>query len=98
MRCARSPTRTGVPVIYKSSYDKANRTSASAARGIGMDAGLTILSDVREATGLPVLTDVHAPIIARRRRRRWTFCRSRPSCAARPTCCWPPAKPAARSM
>jgi 2-dehydro-3-deoxyphosphooctonate aldolase (KDO 8-P synthase) len=51
--------RTGVPIIYKSSYDKANRTSASAARGIGMAAGLAILSDVREATGLPVLTDVH---------------------------------------
>jgi 2-dehydro-3-deoxyphosphooctonate aldolase (KDO 8-P synthase) len=51
--------RTGVPIIYKSSYDKANRTSASAARGIGMDAGLAILSDVREATGMPVLTDVH---------------------------------------
>ena len=51
--------RTGVPVIYKSSYDKANRTSAAAARGIGMAAGLQILSDVREATGLPVLTDVH---------------------------------------
>jgi 2-dehydro-3-deoxyphosphooctonate aldolase (KDO 8-P synthase) len=54
-------TRSGVPVIYKSSYDKANRTSAAAARGIGMEAGLTILNDVREATGLPVLTDVHAP-------------------------------------
>jgi 2-dehydro-3-deoxyphosphooctonate aldolase (KDO 8-P synthase) len=54
-------SRTGVPIIYKSSYDKANRTSASAARGIGMEAGLGILSDVREATGLPVLTDVHAP-------------------------------------
>ncbi|MGD0102429.1 MAG: 3-deoxy-8-phosphooctulonate synthase [Rhodopila sp.] len=51
--------RTGVRIIYKSSYDKANRTSASAARGIGMAAGLAILSDVREATGLPVLTDVH---------------------------------------
>ena len=51
--------RTGVPIIYKSSYDKANRTSASAERGIGMAAGLQILSDVREATGLPVLTDVH---------------------------------------
>jgi 2-dehydro-3-deoxyphosphooctonate aldolase (KDO 8-P synthase) len=51
--------RTGVPIIYKSSYDKANRTSATAARGIGMEAGLTILSDVRSATGLPVLTDVH---------------------------------------
>jgi 2-dehydro-3-deoxyphosphooctonate aldolase (KDO 8-P synthase) len=51
--------RTGVPIIYKSSYDKANRTSASAARGVGMAAGLAILSDVREATGMPVLTDVH---------------------------------------
>jgi 2-dehydro-3-deoxyphosphooctonate aldolase (KDO 8-P synthase) len=53
--------RTGVPVIYKSSYDKANRTSGSAARGIGMDLGLDILNEVRAATGLPVLTDVHAP-------------------------------------
>jgi 2-dehydro-3-deoxyphosphooctonate aldolase (KDO 8-P synthase) len=51
--------RTDVPTIYKSSYDKANRTSASAARGVGMDAGLAILDDVRKATGLPVLTDVH---------------------------------------
>ncbi|MBW4092232.1 MAG: 3-deoxy-8-phosphooctulonate synthase [Proteobacteria bacterium] len=52
---------TGVPVIYKSSYDKANRTSATAARGIGMTEGLAILADVRAATGLPVLTDVHLP-------------------------------------
>jgi 2-dehydro-3-deoxyphosphooctonate aldolase (KDO 8-P synthase) len=51
--------RTGVATIYKSSYDKANRTSASAARGIGLAEGLAILSDVREATSLPVLTDVH---------------------------------------
>jgi len=49
----------GVPLIYKSSFDKANRTSASAARGVGMAAGLGILADVRQATGLPVLTDVH---------------------------------------
>ena len=51
----------GVPVIYKSSFDKANRTSVSAARGIGMGDGLAVLADVREATGLPTLTDVHAP-------------------------------------
>ena len=51
----------GVPVIYKSSFDKANRTSAAAARGIGMDEGLAILAEVRARTGLPVLTDVHAP-------------------------------------
>ncbi len=52
---------TGVPVIYKSSYDKANRTSAAAARGIGIAEGLAILAEVRERTGLPVLTDVHSP-------------------------------------
>jgi 2-dehydro-3-deoxyphosphooctonate aldolase (KDO 8-P synthase) len=51
---------SGVAVIFKSSYDKANRTSAGAARGIGMAAGLAILAEVRERTGLPVLTDVHA--------------------------------------
>src|SRR6201994_1938019 len=50
-----------VPLIYKSSFDKANRTSIAAQRGIGIGEGLGILADVREATGLPVLTDVHAP-------------------------------------
>jgi len=52
---------SGVPVIYKSSYDKANRTSATAARGVGMVDGLAILAEVRERTGLPTLTDVHGP-------------------------------------
>jgi 2-dehydro-3-deoxyphosphooctonate aldolase (KDO 8-P synthase) len=52
---------TGVPLIYKSSYDKANRTSVATQRGVGIGEGLAILADVREATGLPVLTDVHAP-------------------------------------
>jgi 2-dehydro-3-deoxyphosphooctonate aldolase (KDO 8-P synthase) len=51
----------GVRVIYKSSFDKANRTSAGAARGVGMARGLEILALVRERTGLPVLTDVHEP-------------------------------------
>jgi 2-dehydro-3-deoxyphosphooctonate aldolase (KDO 8-P synthase) len=50
---------TGVALIYKSSFDKANRTSAAAARGVGMADGLAILAEVRAATGLPVLTDVH---------------------------------------
>ncbi|MEN9499421.1 MAG: hypothetical protein RIS83_1240, partial [Pseudomonadota bacterium] len=44
----------GVPLIYKSSFDKANRTSVSAARGIGMAEGLAILAEVRAVTGLPV--------------------------------------------
>jgi len=53
--------KLGIGLIYKSSFDKANRSSANTARGIGMELGLQILSDVREATGLPVLTDVHEP-------------------------------------
>ncbi|MGC1408489.1 MAG: 3-deoxy-8-phosphooctulonate synthase [Acetobacteraceae bacterium] len=52
---------TGVPIIYKSSFDKANRTSVAAARGIGIGEGPAILAEVREATGLPTLTDVHSP-------------------------------------
>ncbi len=51
---------TGVPLIYKSSFDKANRTSAGAPRGVGLAEGLAILAEVRERTGLPTLTDVHA--------------------------------------
>ncbi len=47
--------------IYKSSFDKANRTSLGAARGAGLEEGLRILEDVREAFGCPVLTDVHQP-------------------------------------
>jgi 2-dehydro-3-deoxyphosphooctonate aldolase (KDO 8-P synthase) len=50
----------GVSLIYKSSYDKANRTSANATRGVGMAEGLEILAAVREQFGRPVLTDVHA--------------------------------------
>jgi len=53
--------RAGIGLIYKSSFDKANRTSASAARGVGMDKGLAILAAVREKFALPVLTDVHGP-------------------------------------
>ena len=50
----------GVPFIYKSSYDKANRSSSKSFRGLGMDAGLEILAEVRKQIGVPVLTDVHA--------------------------------------
>ncbi len=52
---------TSVRLIYKSSFDKANRTSATSQRGVGISQGLAILAEVREQTGLPVLTDVHAP-------------------------------------
>ncbi len=49
----------GIGFVYKSSYDKANRTSAASPRGVGMDEGLPILAEVRERYGCPVLTDVH---------------------------------------
>jgi 2-dehydro-3-deoxyphosphooctonate aldolase (KDO 8-P synthase) len=51
----------GCGLIFKSSYDKANRTSLSAKRGLGRDEGLSILAEVRARVGCPVLTDVHLP-------------------------------------
>ena len=48
-----------IPFIYKSSYDKANRSSGKSFRGMGMEKGLEILAEVRERVGVPVLTDVH---------------------------------------
>jgi 3-deoxy-8-phosphooctulonate synthase len=53
--------RLNLPLIFKSSFDKANRTSGSSFRGLGMDEGLRILEKVRAETGLPVITDVHEP-------------------------------------
>jgi 2-dehydro-3-deoxyphosphooctonate aldolase (KDO 8-P synthase) len=49
----------GIPLIYKGSFDKANRSSGTSKRGLGLEAGLKILDEVRRQTGLPVLTDVH---------------------------------------
>jgi len=51
--------RLDIPFIYKSSFDKANRTSGESFRGLGMDEGLRILAEVKRQVGLPVLTDVH---------------------------------------
>src|SRR5580700_7898942 len=53
--------RLKIGLIYKTSFDKANRSSLGGERGIGLQAGLPILAEVRERTGLPVLTDIHAP-------------------------------------
>ena len=52
-------SRSGVPVVFKASFDKANRTSRGSFRGPGLDAGLRVLSDVKAQTGLPILTDIH---------------------------------------
>jgi len=53
--------RLGLGLVYKSSFDKANRTSAGSARGLGLKEALPIFAEVRELTGLPVVTDVHEP-------------------------------------
>ena len=50
----------GIPFIYKSSFDKANRSSGSSFRGLGMEKGLEILANVKKQIGVPVLTDIHA--------------------------------------
>jgi 2-dehydro-3-deoxyphosphooctonate aldolase (KDO 8-P synthase) len=52
--------KLGLNFIYKSSYDKANRSSGKSFRGLGMEQGLDILADVKKQIGVPVLTDVHA--------------------------------------
>src|ERR1700736_901388 len=51
----------GIDLIYKTSFDKANRSSVGSSRGIGLEAGLPILAEIRERSGLPVLTDIHEP-------------------------------------
>ncbi|MBZ9647660.1 3-deoxy-8-phosphooctulonate synthase [Sphingobium sp. 3R8] len=58
---AKAAATAGVPFIFKSSFDKANRTSVSGRRGVGIDAGLAILAEVKATLGCPVLTDIHGP-------------------------------------
>ena len=54
-------SRLGIPFIYKSSYDKANRTALDSFRGLGMEEGLAVLATVKRETGVLVLTDIHSP-------------------------------------
>ena len=58
-RLRRITAKLGVPYVFKSSYDKANRTSVASFRGIGMEEGLRVLERVRRETGVPILSDVH---------------------------------------
>ena len=53
--------RVGVPIVFKASFDKANRTSMASYRGPGLEAGLRVLAKVKDRTGLPILTDIHDP-------------------------------------
>lgn len=61
MALAEIAAKLKIGLIYKTSFDKANRSSLRGERGVGLVAGLPILAEVRERTGLPVLTDIHAP-------------------------------------
>ena len=75
----------GIPFIFKSSFDKANRSSGDSFRGPGLARGLEILARIKRELHLPVLTDIHsedqiAPVSA-----VVDVCRHRPSCAGRPT-------------
>ncbi len=58
---ARAGEEFGIPVVFKASFDKANRQSLDSFRGLGMEAGLEVLGEVKGETGLPVVTDIHAP-------------------------------------
>src|SRR5881396_3760213 len=57
--CSSRVRTAGLDFIYKSSFDKANRSSLKSFRGLGMDEGLEVLSQVKEKVGVPVLTDIH---------------------------------------
>jgi 2-dehydro-3-deoxyphosphooctonate aldolase (KDO 8-P synthase) len=60
-RLARLSRESGLPLVFKSSFDKANRTSYSSFRGPGLEDGMRVLESVRAETGLPILTDIHEP-------------------------------------
>lgn len=60
-QCQRITARLGLSYVFKASFDKANRTSATAQRGLGMEAGLRILEEINTQLGIPVTTDIHLP-------------------------------------
>lgn len=60
-RCQRITAKLGLSYVFKASFDKANRTSASAERGMGIEAGLRILEEINTQLGIPVTTDIHLP-------------------------------------
>ena len=88
--------RLGIPFVFKSSYDKANRTSARSYRGPGLDRGLEVLARLRDKYGIPVLTDVHTPADVGPVSRLQISCRCRHFWLARRTLSWPWAGPGSR--
>jgi len=75
----------GIPFVFKSSFDKANRTGDAAFRGLGMDKGLEILARVKREIGVPILTDIHAEDQISRVKAVVDVLQLRRCCVARPT-------------
>ena len=96
-RMAQICAAAGAGYVFKASYDKANRTSISGQRGVGMDEGLRVLAEVKARIGCPVLTDIHGPDHCAPVAEVVDILQTPLSSAARPTCCWPRARPAPRS-
>lgn len=82
--------RLGIHYVFKCSFDKANRTSASGFRGPGIEEGLRTLAEVKKRIGVPIVTDIHTADQAAPTAEWPTFCRSRHSFAGRPTSSSPP--------
>ena len=95
---AKACAPTGTKFIFKASYDKANRSSISTQRGIGMDEGLKILAEVRDAFGCPVLTDVHDAAQCAPAGEVVDVIQIPHFYAVRPICYWQQAVPDARLM
>ena len=98
-RLAEISKKTGIPVIFKASFDKANRSSIDSFRGPGMEKGLAILAKVKQKTSLAILTDVHEiQQVCARQPRSLTVYRCLRFFAGRPIYSRPAARPASRSM
>jgi 2-dehydro-3-deoxyphosphooctonate aldolase (KDO 8-P synthase) len=76
--------KLGIGFVYKTSFDKANRSSLGSTRGAGLEAALPVFADLRRELGVPVLTDVHTEEQCAILAKSSTSCRSRLSCRARP--------------
>ena len=87
-RIAEIARALSMPYIFKSSYDKANRSSIDSFRGPGVQEGMAILQKVKRDVGVPILTDVHSVEDAIRAAEVAAFCKSPRSSAGRPICWW----------
>lgn len=93
-RLATTASKHNVDIVFKASYDKANRLSKESFRGVGRQKGLKILAKIKKEFGLPILTDIHEPSQAKRLQKSRMFFRSLLYSAARPIFWLPQERPA----